>query len=80
MEDQQNDKEFMLIVNSDVWRVYARDQNNAKKRFLTMCSKHSKTDNEEYQKYWTKMHNDVLDGKYTLIQNEDFEGVRKVVG
>ena len=80
MQEQANDKEFMLIVNSDVWRVYAKDETNAKKRFLSMCSKYSQTSNEEHQVYWTKIHNEVLSGKFMMVENTDFNGVRRVVG
>lgn len=76
--DYKGIKEFMLILDGEVWRVYANSEQEAKSIFLADCRKKSDTKNEEYMKYWTGIHNKVLDNKHILIENTDFYGVRFV--
>lgn len=73
-------KEYIFLVGSEVWRVYGHTDQEAKLKFIEVCRKNSNTHNDDYRKYWTKLHNQVLVGDYMQTINEDFNCVRKVVG
>ena len=80
MQEYPNDKEFILMIGSRVWRVYGKDEQNAKQRFLEMCREFSQTGDEHSKEQWTKLHNMVLDKKYIMNPNFDFKGAREIVG
>lgn len=73
-------KEFILrLKNGDTWRVYAEDQEQAKKTFANACAKYSDTLNEEYKKVWNNRFEEVISNKVLIIENHDFDGVREVL-
>lgn len=73
-------KEFILRLKSgDTWRVYAEDQESAKKVFANACVKYSNTLNKEYKKVWSERLDEVVSNKVLIIENHDFDGVREVV-
>lgn len=77
---QQNIREYIFLVNSEVWRVYGHNEKEAKHNFIEVCRKYSDTKDEVSRKYWTKLHNQVLEGDYIQTINDDFNCVRKITG
>lgn len=72
-------KEFIYIVNNKVFRVYSKDEQEAKKTIIKAAGEYSKTDNDYYRKYWVDIVNSIVDGNYTMVQSTDFLGIREVV-
>lgn len=65
-------------MNKESFRVYAYNKGLAKDTFINACNKYSKTDNEHYQQYWNDLAKYTRSEDYTIIENKDFIGVRKV--
>lgn len=76
----QHDKinKYIFVTNKEVWEVVGHSEQEAKLKFIEVCRKGCNTDNDNYRSYWTKLHNQILDGDYISTQIEDFNGVRKI--
>ena len=69
---------MIIHGKSEIYRVYAYNKQLALQTFLGACDEYSETNNVDYNKYWCDMKKEVASGKYTLIESEDFIGVRKI--
>ena len=72
------DNEYIIFIKNEIYRVYAPNEMQAINRFKTACSKYKLTENEHYNKYWSDLINSIDTKNYTLLQNTDFHGVRKI--
>ena len=72
------DNEYLLIANDEIFRVYAPNEKLALDTFKRACVRFSDTKNEEFKIYWNNLFDAVQRNNYTIIQNSDFIGVRKV--
>ena len=71
-------KEYILLVGNEIFRIYAHNQQNALSTFGKACFKFRNTDNKHYQEYWDNFRGLMLADKYTIIENTDFVGIRKI--
>ena len=71
-------KEYILLVGNNIFHIYAHNQNDAISTFDKACFKFKDTENEYYQNYWNDLNDLVLANQYTIIENTDFVGIRKI--
>ncbi len=72
-------KEFIIVINGEVFRVYADCKANAITILKNVSKKYTNTNNDKYKKYWNDLYKNIEKDKYIIIENEDFCGVRKIV-
>lgn len=72
------DKEYILIVLGEAYRIYHQNEKLATDRFKDACLQYMRTDNQDYKRHWMNALDAVIGGKYTIVENTDFIGVRKV--
>lgn len=66
------------MISGKVFRVYAHNERLAITTFISACEKYSKTENKEYKEHWNKLRNEIENGDYKIMNNEDFYGVRAI--
>lgn len=74
-----NIKEYLYYINKEVYKVYAIDNESATKTLKDLCEKYSKTNRGDYKKYWLNILELINKDKYYVIENSDFDGVRKMI-
>ena len=72
--------EYILVIHGkgEVFRVYNYNEKLAIQTFLNACNRYSQTTNKEYKEHWEQLGNEIRNGNYSIILNEDFLGVRAV--
>ena len=72
--------EYILVIHGkgEVFRVYNHNEKLAIQTFINACDKYSNTENKEYKEHWEQLRNEIRNGNYSIILNEDFLGVRAV--
>lgn len=71
-------KEYIVVVSGEAFRVYSNSKINAIKTLMNVCKKYSNTSNNQYKEYWLKIYRYINKKSYTILENEDFCGVRKI--
>lgn len=61
-----------------MFRVYAQNEKLGISTFINACSNYRNTSNVEFQKYWDDLIKSTNDGKFTIMKNTDFLGIRKI--
>lgn len=73
--------EFILIINDDLFRVYDFSEEQALNTFVKACKQYMHSGSkDEYKHYWSDMITSIQKNKYQIIENLDFQGVRREVG
>lgn len=73
--------EFILIINDELFRVYDFSEEQALNTFVKACNQYIHSGNKKnYKLYWNDMIESIQRNKYQIIENLDFQGVRREVG
>jgi D-serine dehydratase len=72
--------EYILVIHGkgEAFRVYNHNEKLAIQTFISACDKYSDTTNKEYKEHWEQLRNEIRNGNYSIILNNDFLGVRAV--
>lgn len=70
--------EYLLMVNDEMFRVYAPNEKIAINTFCGTCEKYANTNNEDFRHYWNDLKDNIKHGSYQIIHNNDFTGVRRI--
>lgn len=72
-------KEFIIAIGGDTYLVYANERNPIDV-LLDECNYHLNNSNKDmYQSHWKKIIKLIKKSDYTITENFDFRGVRKIV-
>lgn len=67
------------MICNEGYYVYAPNEKKAINRFTVGCLEYRTTNNKEFQKYWDCLLEAANNGEFTIMKNEDFLGVRKII-